>query len=619
VLYLRSYYNSVGSKEGWTPSEFKSSRKNRPKKDENPPQRRPEDFMDDEDLADLHDAQRIGTREEFAGFGSVAGGHRPSGGLADLFRARGETMGFRLLRKMGWKDGQGIGPRVLRKARITDGATASARVEASRKYAFAPDDIAVISWARKADRRGLGFGADSSESRLGPSLRRGVLLGQGSDDGGENLAPTRRGGIGVGVLNDSGSDEEDPYEVGPKITYNKSASALRKAKKPKREPGNAPAQPGSNLKSTLVSTAQKKLGPFVTRGGVSQLDGFVLSTGLLSSAAGETSHPIPHIPPGWSSSKKAQHATIKVGASQGPAAVGATHLIPHDPRSRAKVLGEAPLPGKSVFDFISAPARDKLVAATGKHHLPPARGEAAMGSDSPARTSAGSAPQSSSRPDKSAAAAALERDSSGRSPYASNAAKRSRYRQYLEYYADISSALPTRPGSMSEKDFLVELEEFYNCVGIFKPMTGFMASRFTTSSSSPASSKTSKADHAAAQAATSTTDSAAEAARLGMFGPLTRSITNFSPTRLLCKRFNVAVPTYGVAGDAPREAQPSPLLSVATLALKTNPKSRDGVGAVAGTPAPVDVHRVVADTPIDQSRPPDHVFRDIFGDSTDDE
>ncbi|KAI7516621.1 hypothetical protein KC316_g21043 [Hortaea werneckii] len=51
--FSAGYFNTVGSKEGWTPATFVSSRANRAKKeDESQKQQRPEDFMDDEDLAE---------------------------------------------------------------------------------------------------------------------------------------------------------------------------------------------------------------------------------------------------------------------------------------------------------------------------------------------------------------------------------------------------------------------------------------------------------------------------------------------------------------------------------------------------------------------------------------
>jgi G patch domain-containing protein 1 len=45
-------------------------------------------------------------------------------------------------------------------------------------------------------------------------------------------------------------------------------------------------------------------------------------------------------------------------------------------------------------------------------------------------------------------------------------------------------------------------------------------------------------------------DPAEAAAKLGMFGPLTRSVITFYPTRLLCKRFDVSMPMHEVAGDS---------------------------------------------------------------------
>lgn len=49
--FSAGYFNTVGSKEGWAPSSFKSSRTNRYEKGETSVSR-PEDFMDDEDFAD---------------------------------------------------------------------------------------------------------------------------------------------------------------------------------------------------------------------------------------------------------------------------------------------------------------------------------------------------------------------------------------------------------------------------------------------------------------------------------------------------------------------------------------------------------------------------------------
>ncbi|KAK6012392.1 hypothetical protein OSTOST_22462, partial [Ostertagia ostertagi] len=60
--FSAGYYNTVGTKEGWTPQEFKSSRDQRAVKF----QQRAEDLMDEEDLGEFGiGARRIRTAEDF--------------------------------------------------------------------------------------------------------------------------------------------------------------------------------------------------------------------------------------------------------------------------------------------------------------------------------------------------------------------------------------------------------------------------------------------------------------------------------------------------------------------------------------------------------------------------
>lgn len=82
-------------------------------------------------------------------------------------------------------------------------------------------------------------------------------------------------------------------------------------------------------------------------------------------------------------------------------------------------------------------------------------------------------------------------------------------------------------------------------------MTGIMKNRFTSSSSSFSavsivdnSSKGGIIDIPAKENST-----AEEAAKMNMFGSLTRIITTFYPARLLCKRFNVRNPHPDTQSD----------------------------------------------------------------------
>jgi G patch domain-containing protein 1 len=232
-----------------------------------------------------------------------------------------------------------------------------------------------------------------------------------------------------------------------------------------------------------------------------------------------------------------------------------------DPKARAALLGEEQLPGKSVFDFLTPAARDRLVSASGKSNLPVARGESLyQGTGMPEAIRQKQLWDLVPRLDKDIALKALGRGVGGWMPYAEDEAKRTRYRGFLEGRAGLRDGLPERALGTTKADWAKELREFAHAAEIFKPMTGLMASRFTTSAALPkaASDGPDPAGSTSASLLTHASkrldDPAEEAARLGMYGPLTRSTHQFFPTRLLCKRFNVKPPPH-VQADANRPSQ----------------------------------------------------------------
>lgn len=136
--FSAGYYNSVGSREGWQPAAFTSSR------GERAPQRRPqraEDFMDADDDPLL--GRRLETSARFDTLPARAkqqetlpATDRPRNAfearvlgaaamslLDDFVVPSNESVGAKLLNQMGWKEGHGIGPRIRRK-RIEDKAVA---------------------------------------------------------------------------------------------------------------------------------------------------------------------------------------------------------------------------------------------------------------------------------------------------------------------------------------------------------------------------------------------------------------------------------------------------------------------------------------------------------------
>ena len=564
------YFNTVGSKEGWTPSTFVSSRKDKKKDGAPAKQQRAEDFMDEEDIADAEEAVKLQTTEAFAGFGTSADDVRRNAGVMDILKTTGETMGVKLLKKMGWREGQGIGPKVRRKARMDEtDDTGNSQDGVQEKHLFAPEDVKMVSFSRKNDRKGLGF---EGEGRLGEMGVNGASTGatrEDDDDDDDTAASTlfrnkakkkkqeARSAFGVGILNDTGSDDDDPYSMGPKISYNRVMGGDKKKKK--SDIGRAAANPLLNNKPVFISkkAASSKSSSNFCRchDGRLPLDGFVLSTNpaFSSSASQDGKYPPPKIPEGWKSLKTTAAASESSSSpSTYRSAADVAKASALSPRSRATILGETALPGKSVFDYLTPSARTRIATATRNDHLPPALSEASNLSSS-SKTLHSLIPALSSE----TALTALGRGTAGWMPYAEDLSKRARYRLFLEICAGLrhEGTLPEKPNGFSNDDWVKEMQEFAHAAQIFKPMTGVMATRFTSSSSAPK-----LASDAPDRSTTGgdvdieegllrkpnekAKDPAEEAARLGMYGPMTREVKEFYPTRLLCKRFNIRPPTH---------------------------------------------------------------------------
>ena len=601
--------------------------------------------MDEEDIADAEDARRVQTAEGFAGLGSTQDDAVRRGGLIDLFRIEGETIGVKLLKKMGWKEGQGVGPKVRRKACLNGVERSGDDVGAT--HLFAPVNTHMISFTRKNDRKGLGFDGEMKLSS-GPGESNTVKSEDEDDDQGL-LAPKiskkkkpKTGGIGIGILNDTGSDDEDPYEIGPRISYNKVIGGDKKKKKPINGAANPLLKSKPVFISKKVAMAKASAGLRKCHDGRLPLDGFILSISdefsSVIQSAGKYVPPI--IPQGWKSSKQPKPGYQNAAYLSTAEAAKASKL---DPKSRAKILGEAALPGKSVFDFLSPAARDKLAAASGKSNLPAALGEIPEGYNMTEEERQKDLLAQIPKVDKYTADAALSRGASGFMPYGEDEAKRTRYRTFLEYQAGLYPILPEKPLGVSRDDWLKELREFANCAQIFKPMSGMMATRFTSSTTAPklASDVTSPSapESLISKPAPKPEDPAEQAARLGMYGPMTRSSQDWYPTRLLCKRFNVKPPAHVQPGSAEHDEGGGPRNTAPDLVSKTviddimrqsgglnpnwNERTTDNRPTEAA-PAPVEKkEEVVVDAErneaLEGQRAGEAVFKAIFGDDSDDD
>jgi G patch domain-containing protein 1 len=608
--------------------------------------------MDEEDLADAADSAKIQTAHAFAGLGSTEHDKiRAGGSLGLLLPPRNETMGFQLLSRMGWKDGQGIGPKIRRTARL---GTAVGSVDS---HLFAPDDVPMIGFMRKLDRKGLGFMGEAAlipiqSSKPGASGRTfsdgepdsepGPFSRQSRGMASAGTTQASRGGIGVGILNDTGSDEEDMYEIGPRISYSRVLGGVKKDRKKKSSTTMAVASP--NLKSKPKLVLRKSTITTADRGlrkchdGRSPLTGFVLGQyqdKTSETRDGEAKYLAPTIPPGWKSAKQTTPRTVAETFIPTRDAAKASEL---DPKARATLLGEKQLPGKSVFDYLTPAGRERLAVASGRSDLPPARGEVPAGHALSEKEKVQDILDHAPKLERQTALAVLSRGMNAGSPFGDDEAKKARYVSYVEFFAGEGKEISSKPSEMAPDSFAAELREFYNCARIFKPMTGFMASRFTTSSNKPNSEAEIFNRISVTIPQAKPTDSAEEAAKLGMYGNMTRSKQDFYPSRLLCKRFNVGPPGHVQLHDEPTMASaqhvPSPELRTisdqeARGSIIHMPTARAGQGdtkekheITESIVSPTRNETTVKQEwkpALESQRVDNEIFKAVFGDSSDEE
>jgi G patch domain-containing protein 1 len=221
-----------------------------------------EDFMDEEDLADLAESQQVSTKAQFEGLGNTAEElqNRKAGDLFDeLIRPKEDTIGIKILRKMGWREGQGVGPRVQRKM-LDDEEDGDDSI-----YTLAPMNAAIIALERKTNSHGLGYAAQAGlERRVEKPIKKTVST---------TSKAGMRGSMGIGVLNED--DDEDPYDVG--LTRDQySRTVVPKRDKTEKHVFKAPAKHAFTSKAKAPTT---ETSPVNHRGhdGRLPLPGFSLS------------------------------------------------------------------------------------------------------------------------------------------------------------------------------------------------------------------------------------------------------------------------------------------------------------------------------------------------------
>ncbi|KAK3085935.1 hypothetical protein FSP39_010983 [Pinctada imbricata] len=563
--FSAGYFNTVGSKDGFTPASFVSSRD---KKVEGKSQR-PEDFMDEEDFDEHGIAPRkLQTsvtysseerrKRRYDEAKAMTSGTLFSGApaIADLILPQKMTIGIKLLRTLGWKEGQGIGPRATHKQKQK---AAEKQAEKARVYGcplppsqgsdqeldsdsevinvtFAPKDTTPIVFSAKTNVHGIGYRGLNPQSAL-PSTH--IKLFEPPPITKSGRKGIRGQAFGVGALED---DDDDIYSVDHLSNYD-----ITMTMEDERGDTLGWTAPGRCYKSNQVP-------PIGYVGKV--LEGFTLSDKPLKP---KKLFPPPPLPQGYNVRqrhqfrKKFSKPDVEEQKKQTPES--------HDAVSRGLTLGEVPI-FRSVFDLVSKEDRRKMESAKNKSESPT---QTLVPSTTQVTPSAltGSINDENTRED-------VTQETSGTSmvavgvrdtptisaesnrhgygmlfkPFARDSKKQERYEKYLAYFKKgrKDAYQLVVESHMTEWEREHEEAEFTQASNLYKPMSGMMASRFTRAKYRDDDITS---DIQRSQEDKSTKTDQAKAAEMKMYGALTRETFEWHPDPVVCKRFNVANPYPG--------------------------------------------------------------------------
>ncbi|KAF8359924.1 hypothetical protein PRIPAC_94919, partial [Pristionchus pacificus] len=176
--FSAGYFNTVGSKHGWAPSEFRSSRDERSDNS----RQRAEDYMDEEDLGEFGIAsRRIRQTKEFSTGSTLAwerGGETSSQSTVEGIFAKdlqiaikpiSDSIGIRMLREMGWRQGRAVGLTTIRedkKHRNLDDVDREQITKVAPHWVASAEDEEVIHLDPLEGHKGLGYSGELKGSGL---------------------------------------------------------------------------------------------------------------------------------------------------------------------------------------------------------------------------------------------------------------------------------------------------------------------------------------------------------------------------------------------------------------------------------------------------------------------
>ncbi|NXP55123.1 GPTC1 protein, partial [Heliornis fulica] len=594
--FSAGYFNTVGTKEGWTPSAFVSSRQKRADRTV----LGPEDFMDEEDLSEFGIAPKdITTTDDFASKAKdkikekarqIAGALAAIPGTTafdDLIGPSKITIGVELLRKMGWKEGQGIGPRVKRKPRrqkpdpgvkvygcalppgLSEGSEDEEDEYQPENVTFAPKDVIPVDLTPKDNVHGLGYkGLDPSQALFGVSGRDHInLFTDGSEDTSKLLGDLRHSkgrklgitgqAFGVGALEE---EDDDIYAI---ETLSKYDTVLKD-----EEPGDglygwtAPKQ----YKSKKSSEREVKyIGKI--------LDGFSLASKASTPSKiyrppdlPRNYRPVHYFRPVIAAGSENYHLHKALEESTGRLERDSVQQSRHalNAAQRREQLGETSLkgPAPSVLEYLSEKDRERLtrVKQASEQQVKQASeqrmkqvSEQRMKQVSEQQVKAKMLPQQSrnsrfqpASPDDASQKWQMllgeqlaNAGTSDFKPFARNPEKQKRYESFVKSLKQGEKDTLERylDPSMTEWERGREQEEFFRAAVFYKSSSSTLASRFTRAKYEDDVDKVE-----VPRDQENDVDDKETAVKMKMFGKLTRDKFEWHPEKLLCKRFNVPDP-----------------------------------------------------------------------------
>ncbi|XP_073416956.1 G patch domain-containing protein 1 isoform X2 [Dendrobates tinctorius] len=576
--FSAGYFNTVGSKEGWTPSTFVSSRQGKSEKHVS----RPEDFMDDEDLGEFGIApNEILTTDNFASKNKdrirekareLASVTAPIPGatiLEDLIAPAKITMGVQLLRQMGWKEGQGVGPRIKRRAQKKaaesnvktygcalppKGSEESEGEEddyVPENITFAPKDVTPIDFTVKDNVHGLGYRGLNPHKALFGSLNTHINVFSDTSEKTNSLlrdvrqSKGRKVGIsgqafGVGAMED---EDDDIYSIDSLSKYD---TVLQEE------------EAGDGLFGwTAPKEYKNKKGPSKELQYIGKmLEGFCLATEVPPS---KKVYPPPDLPKDYrpvhyfrpviaenSQNSAVLQAMIESASKSIVAPVKEQPASRHQLNStqRRELLGEAPLQGStSVMELLSEKDRGRIQDVRQNLEEQRTKAQKLAQEALKKRFQASAAEEKDNKLQQRLLDRQLIPEHAGEfRPFERNPEKQKRYENYIRsLHKGQKDALEScLDANMTEWERSREREEFMRSAMLYKPTNSHLSSRFTRGKYEDDSDTVEVPRDEEGDI-----NDKASAVKMKMFGKLTRDKYEWHPDRMLCKRFNIPDPYPG--------------------------------------------------------------------------